>query len=395
MDIKDAYPSISTNRIFKSFKWSFNKPINIRFPYLKSNENKDLFTRAITHLCVYNNSLPQWAPTSTVIQNIVMKELDSKMILKLPELLWEEFAYTRYADDIAISFANYITKNILTEKLDELKIYLDSIDHNTSTNNIRNKLEKFNFVITDSSEKKYIINGLNNIKNDVKNSNILSSDQIYTIIWLLNSFNSKFKVSNYNVFYFKHQIYKILSQEWWKANDRKTKVWTPQSNSDREITGLSIDNDNQIWISKKKKSTYIRLFEDLKNMSLEELYLNDYYKKMFFNDNELIKQKIFSKIDGIFKWYIHKIYWDQENIPKYISNLYSEVKDKYWSLREENIINLDILEELKKQKFSKNNVEWVEFENSWGCDLEKDWKGDWESDLSDDWNDDWNDDYPF
>lgn len=59
MDIKNAYPSIDTRRVYKNLLGSLYKPLDTRCPFLETKENKELFVKAITHLCVNNNALPQ------------------------------------------------------------------------------------------------------------------------------------------------------------------------------------------------------------------------------------------------------------------------------------------------------------------------------------------------
>ncbi|MDR0859481.1 MAG: hypothetical protein LBO09_00410 [Candidatus Peribacteria bacterium] len=65
LDIKSAYPSITTERVYKNLKGALERTLDIWTPLLISEDleqtekNKDLFIRAITHLCVSENELPQ------------------------------------------------------------------------------------------------------------------------------------------------------------------------------------------------------------------------------------------------------------------------------------------------------------------------------------------------
>ncbi|MDR0282669.1 MAG: hypothetical protein LBI53_05230 [Candidatus Peribacteria bacterium] len=59
LDIKSAYPSIDTHRVFKCFEGALGKPLDIWAPLLETPENKKLFIEALTHLCVSENELPQ------------------------------------------------------------------------------------------------------------------------------------------------------------------------------------------------------------------------------------------------------------------------------------------------------------------------------------------------
>ncbi len=54
----------------------------------------------LTHLCTYKNRLPQGAPTSPHIANLVMKDFDEKIGRWCSE---NNLAYTRYCDDMTFS----------------------------------------------------------------------------------------------------------------------------------------------------------------------------------------------------------------------------------------------------------------------------------------------------
>jgi len=103
MDFKEFFPSIGLARIIKVFRNIGYFP-NVSF-YLAS-------------LCCLNGALPQGAPTSPYLSNIVTKLLDSRLnnLAKKTKL-----SYTRYADDITFSgkhiglgFIKYI-ENIIQE----------------------------------------------------------------------------------------------------------------------------------------------------------------------------------------------------------------------------------------------------------------------------------------
>lgn len=104
LDLKDYFPSIKINRIVFLFK-SLGYPNIIAF-YLAS-------------ICSFEESLPQGAPTSPILSNIISKILD-KRLLSLSKKF--NLKYTRYADDLTFSgdkipakFIEYATK-IITEE---------------------------------------------------------------------------------------------------------------------------------------------------------------------------------------------------------------------------------------------------------------------------------------
>ncbi|MEN3976926.1 reverse transcriptase family protein [Emcibacter sp. SYSU 3D8] len=85
MDIKDFFPSISLPRVIGMFR-QFGYPLNAAF-YLAS-------------ICCLNGKLPQGAPTSPYVSNIIARKLDNRLFSLASA---KGAKYTRYADDIAIS----------------------------------------------------------------------------------------------------------------------------------------------------------------------------------------------------------------------------------------------------------------------------------------------------
>lgn len=95
IDLKDFFPSIMLERVFKVFNY-----------YGYTKELSYMFSK----ICTYKDILPQGAPTSPCLSNIVCKKLDKRLGLLAKKL---KCNYTRYADDITISGNNYISKYII------------------------------------------------------------------------------------------------------------------------------------------------------------------------------------------------------------------------------------------------------------------------------------------
>ena len=97
IDLKDFFPSISSNRVYAclcSKRFSLTAEI----------------ASLISDLCCYTNSeghkvLPQGAPTSPIITNIICERMDRKL-QKLAKAYG--LRYTRYADDITFSGNKYV-----------------------------------------------------------------------------------------------------------------------------------------------------------------------------------------------------------------------------------------------------------------------------------------------
>ena len=94
IDIKDFFPSISQKRVYEALGKNFgDNELNIK----------------LAKLCTYKRHLPQGAPTSPVLSNIVFKETDDK----ITSFCNTKFVvYSRYADDLVFSCD---AKNVLVE----------------------------------------------------------------------------------------------------------------------------------------------------------------------------------------------------------------------------------------------------------------------------------------
>lgn len=87
IDLKDFFPTINFGRV----RGLFMAP-----PY---NRNPEVAT-ILAQICCYRGSLPQGAPTSPIVSNMICSKLDSQM-QKLAKV--HRSTYSRYADDISIS----------------------------------------------------------------------------------------------------------------------------------------------------------------------------------------------------------------------------------------------------------------------------------------------------
>ncbi len=96
-DIKDFFPSIGFERVEHMCKTRLRCSAMV--------------AKSIATICTYNNALPQGAPTSTMIANLVIERL----AYRLNRLAEEHNAkYTQYVDDITISGPRHIDKLIPT-----------------------------------------------------------------------------------------------------------------------------------------------------------------------------------------------------------------------------------------------------------------------------------------
>jgi uncharacterized protein (TIGR03067 family) len=86
LDLKDFFPSTGEGRVRRYFrKIGWNRPA----------------ARLLTRLCTHDGGLPQGAPTSPRLSNLVNYRLDCRLAALAQKL---GVGYTRYADDITLSF---------------------------------------------------------------------------------------------------------------------------------------------------------------------------------------------------------------------------------------------------------------------------------------------------
>jgi RNA-directed DNA polymerase len=85
LDIKDFFPSIKSHRVYGFFKKiGYAKPVSVM----------------LTELCTLNGSLPQGAPTSPCLSNLLSFHLDKRLA---GFAIRNNIRYTRYADDLTFS----------------------------------------------------------------------------------------------------------------------------------------------------------------------------------------------------------------------------------------------------------------------------------------------------
>lgn len=96
IDLTDFYGSINFGRV---------RGVLIAKPY---ELKKDTAT-IIAHICCLNGSLPQGAPTSPLMSNIVCRSLD-RQLSKFAKT--QRAFYTRYADDITFSFREIVANDL-------------------------------------------------------------------------------------------------------------------------------------------------------------------------------------------------------------------------------------------------------------------------------------------
>lgn len=127
IDIKDFFPSINFRRI----------KVVLGLAPFRLNGNKDKIGFLIANLATYNNFLPQGAPTSPILSNVVTQNLDRK-IAKI--CLPKKIKYTRYADDLSFSSNREIFDSAFIESIKKILLEENFII-NVEKTRIRNNME--------------------------------------------------------------------------------------------------------------------------------------------------------------------------------------------------------------------------------------------------------------
>lgn len=101
VDIKNFYSSVAHEDILHALEWKIN--MDKEASYL------------ILLLCTQNGMLPTGAPTSPILSELVMVDIDLMLTSKYrPQDGW---TYTRYADDISLSSTEEFDSNVVVEAL--------------------------------------------------------------------------------------------------------------------------------------------------------------------------------------------------------------------------------------------------------------------------------------
>lgn len=182
ISLKDnAYPHLNKKIILKLDIVDFFENINFYDVY-KTCFNVPYFPESaghlLTYLCTYESRLPQGAPTSSYISNLVMKEFDEEIG---EYCINRDISYTRYSDDMTFS-GDFNPREIITK--------------------VRKMLYKLNMKI--NNKKIHIINNSQqqNVTGIVVNKKIQTSsryrNKIRQEIYYINKYGLKEHLSQIN-----------------------------------------------------------------------------------------------------------------------------------------------------------------------------------------------------
>lgn len=104
VDLADAFPSTSWERVRRALTWGLGWFFRASYPRLDKAGRARLF-EAVADLCCHRGALPQGAPTSGVLLNMACASLDrrcTRLVRQNPDAV-PDLRYTRYADDLTFT----------------------------------------------------------------------------------------------------------------------------------------------------------------------------------------------------------------------------------------------------------------------------------------------------
>lgn len=119
IDLKDFFPSVTQDRVIQVF--------------CDMGYSKDA-ARTFAIICCHEGRLPQGAPTSPYLANLVCKEMDKQLMKFARE---HALVYTRYADDMAWHFRGTVSYLNCMKKLRRLSVKMDFVSIRIKPQSIR------------------------------------------------------------------------------------------------------------------------------------------------------------------------------------------------------------------------------------------------------------------
>jgi len=172
IDLEDFFPSINFGRVRGMF---------MAYPYRLSAPAATV----LSQICCYNNQLPQGAPTSPIISNMICAKLDSQLLQLAKQ---NKCLFTRYADDITFStWKKRFPKTIAYTDETTNQIHVGNDLNNIIENNgffVNNKKVWFR-----ARDRRQTVTGL--VVNDVVNVTRKYKNQVRAMLHALKKYGPK------------------------------------------------------------------------------------------------------------------------------------------------------------------------------------------------------------
>lgn len=289
MDIKSAFPNTTGARVSRNLVGTINKQIDLSYPHLTPAQRK-LFLQAVITLVSKDDQLPQGAPTSTHLLNVVLASTDRDILTSLHGEGFDgvqvtDGRYTRYVDDLAISwrtFSDFVEPWKLLSQTHKHAMSIFGEDGNVPENaenlNILNAVEgiscdietlsKLPLTLRAKIEPEKLREKIAGIKaalerlkkfameHDQKDSFEKCFDSIGKLNLVLGGINQSPVTDGTETV--TNAVTGILKRNGWIPKDTKTRVWKPgESSTVREITGITIGHDGKLGIPNDHMQAYI------------------------------------------------------------------------------------------------------------------------------------------
>lgn len=169
IDLEDFFPSINFGRVrgmFMAYPYRLSAPV----------------ATVLSQICCYNNKLPQGAPTSPIISNMICAKLDSQLLYLAKQ---NKCLFTRYADDITFS--------TWKKRFPKTIAYTDETTNQIHVgNDLSNIIENNGFSINDEKvwfrarDRRQMVTGL--VVNDVVNVTRKYKNQVRAMLHALKKY---------------------------------------------------------------------------------------------------------------------------------------------------------------------------------------------------------------
>ncbi len=272
IDLKDFFPSINFGRVRGMF---------MAYPYYLSPP----VATVLSQICCYNKKLPQGAPTSPIISNMICAKLDSQLLDLAKQ---NKCLFTRYADDITFS--------TWKKRFPKTIAYTDEITNQIHVgNNLNNIIENNGFSVNNEKvwfrarDRRQTVTGL--IVNDFVNVTRKYKNQVRAMLHALEKYGPKKTKKEFEIKYFNNNTPK------WKCLPKFELVLKGKI----EYIGMIRGHESDIYL--KYLSELKRISPDTVPQPITELeILNRDYQNLKACDNPQERGYILqSLLDKLFK----------------------------------------------------------------------------------------------
>lgn len=134
----------------------------------------------------------------------------------MPELSASKITYSRYADDVAVSFPHFSTMSILREKLEgyikDMKIKRSDEELSEDIAEIVERFSRETFIVTDKLDQEYLQEKVQEVKSLLKKLP-LSKEETYKFVGVIDGYKKNIRHSGRRIGDVTDEIIKILGEQ--------------------------------------------------------------------------------------------------------------------------------------------------------------------------------------